>query len=180
MILSTLLDSAAPTAVAKEKRIVMICGTIAVAPKDAISFDTLLDLRQLLDREPDGIVCYMVDAEHSRLVEMCDTFEDQFDFQLVLVVGVPECIYSPELEQKGYRLPRASYHSVVNGMREAAHMEDLVNEEKKNSSIYSKEQSGITRKNGNVKELRAFDAPNMSLESSDPETDASSETDELS
>lgn len=166
MILSTFLDQNVDkqkSGSKDDKPVLMICGTIPVVPNDTIQFIELTEVKQLITDKPSGISCFMVSEESSLIIEMCDRYNELFDFQLVLVSGVPECVYSSRLEQASYRLARIPYHSVVNGIREAAKMADLIADEKAFSSIYNKEQAGITRKSGNVKELRAFDAPSMTV-----------------
>lgn len=160
-----------------DKPIVMVCGLIPVVPKDSLAFVPLAKVSQLIGHSTASLECFMVDETAALIVEMCDRYSELFDFQLVLVTGVPECVYSPRLEQAAYRLARVPYHSVINGIREAGKMADLVEAEKARSSIYNKEQSGITRKGGGVKELRAFDAPSMSVGDSDSavESDPSAE-----
>lgn len=179
VIISTFLDqNVDKLAKAKDdKPIVMICGTIPVVPKDSLAFIPLTSISQLIDHDVASLECFMVDEVSSMIVEMCDRYSELFNFQLVLVTGVPECVYSPRLEQSAYRLARVPYHSVINGIREAGKMADLVDAEKARSSIYNKEQSGITRKGGGVKGLRAFDAPSMSVSEGDSaiESDPSAE-----
>lgn len=169
MIVSTFLDQNIDKAskLKDDKPLVMVCGSIPVVPKDSLDFIPLTDVRQLLSHSAGTFECFMVDDQSAMIIEMCDRYSELFDFQLVLVTGVPECVYSPRLEQAAYRLARVPYHSVINGIREAGKMAELVEAEKARSSIYNKEQSGITRKSGGVKELRAFDAPSMSVSESD-------------
>lgn len=169
MILSTFLDQNIDKAksVKDDKPVVMISGTIPVVPSDSIVFAALTDVKQLIGHHATSLECFMVDESAAMIIEMCDRYSELFDFQLVLVTGVPECVYSPRLEQAAYRLARVPYHSVINGIKEAGRIATLVEEEKARSSIYSKEQSSITKKSGNVKELRAFDAPAMSVSGGD-------------
>lgn len=179
MIVSTFLDQNVDK-LAKtkdDKPIVMVCGLISVVPKDSLAFVPLAKVSQLIEHGTASLECFMIDEASAIIIEMCDRYSELFDFQLVLVTGVPECVYSPRLEQAAYRLARVPYHSVINGIREAGKMADLVDAEKARSSIYNKEQSGITRKGGGVKELRAFDAPSMSVGDSDNavESDPSAE-----
>lgn len=179
MILSTFLDDLAIAKNEEDSRkdlpIVLICGTVNEAPADAIEFRSLESVDDLLDEHPANC-CYMVSAERSRYIEMVDAYPDCWSFQLVALTGVPGCDYSAEFERAVYRLARAPFHSVVNNLTEDARIAELAVAEQANLSIYGREQARITRRSGNVKEMRAFDAPNMALDTA--ETDDTPDTGE--
>jgi hypothetical protein len=151
------LVSMAPTSVAEDSLISM----------EAV--ETIADL--FIERA--GNVCLTFTPESLRVLECWIGFEDLFRYQPTILTGVPGVEANADFDKYTYNLGKVAYHSVTADLAEEVRRAESMTEEERDASIYKREQSQITRKSGNVKEFKAFDAPDVL---GDPvEEDASAE-----
>lgn len=167
---SSFLDKHAT--VSKEKRKVLICGSFDTVPDGSFDFVVVNGVYEMLTsaREAEKTTVLSFDEDAAGLIEIVDRFGKYFDFTFAVLTGVPECTYSPEFEAVAGKFAQISYHLLFNEIISNAELGKLADAEKP-KSIYDKEMKQITRANGSIKQLRAFDAPNMRLEDQDDETD---------
>lgn len=145
------------------KPVVLVCGSFDVLPSKPLEFVLIESLRDLvtIDVSASGRV-YSIARDACQALQAYESYPSLFDFQLIVLSGVPDCNYENEFEMFTAFCPRISYSEAMTeleaeAIREAALRQETID----NGSIYDKEVSTRTRKNGNVKVLEDVEAPSM-------------------
>lgn len=169
MIVSSFLDNAAVESKPEiEERIVLVCGTVSPVIEDVIKFVEVVRLEDVLaDHGP--YACLMFSDDVCEIIEMVVDHPLIFPFRLVVLAGVPDCVYSPTFEKACYNRAKISFYSLVNDFREEHSQREKMDRE--GPSIYEAEQARITRANGTKKEVGEF-----LTRTSNPDADESAES----
>lgn len=148
------------------KPCMMVAPILADVPPDSLlSFETVESFVDLLRARDNHKVVVMIRDDQLEMVECYAAHPALFEFEMVVITGLPGATYSPEFESACYRLARVAYHTLVGDLAELMRRGEAMAAENRSErgGIYQDEKKQYTRKDGSVKEFKAFDAPNMPL-----------------
>lgn len=137
----------------------LICPAGETVPEDGVvQFVTVETLADVLVERPANTVIMFRDDQHD-LVKCLIEYSALFGCEPVILSGVPSVTYSGEFDKITWSVQRLAYHTIVNDLLEVQRRNRDMQSEIKASSVGERERASFTRKDGSVKEFRAFSMP---------------------
>lgn len=129
----------------------MVAPLPGIMPDDSVvKFVTIESIKDVLDADERAVLLFGPDQQE--LLQCVVDHPALFDFNPMVLSGVPTADYSAQWESATYSLERVAFASLVNDLVERGRVASALADQ--NTTPYEKEKKQYTRKDGGVKELK--------------------------